>query len=80
MTKIVCVTDSTNANIKFFALKNTDWPWERLCKEFDNIDNGSRRSLLGRFYDFQAFIKARGAIEIDLPTIDFPDYPDHLDD
>lgn len=71
MKCIIAVTDSVEKKISYFALKNEQWPFDRLQAEFNKT-----HSLRGNFRPFVDFIVARGAVEIELPTLDLASYPD----
>jgi len=78
MTQIVCITNSTDGIIKFFAIKNKDWSWDRLREAYlkKPIAKQSDYDWQGHWYDFVDFIKKRGAVEVDLPTLDVASFPD----
>lgn len=77
MNNIICVVDSTEHEIEHFQLTDPAWTIERLQEEFfkDKIPNG----WSGQYYRFVRFIKERGAIKIEIETINAPSYPDIID-
>lgn len=76
-TTIIRILDEEENFCLFFALKNEQWPLERLESEFRKKHKLSEtHSLRGFFSEFIEYIKERNAVEIKIPTIILNSYPD----
>lgn len=86
MERLVQIIDSVENQIDTFQLTNERWPLDRLIGEFcqlypERVRSGQNvlsqdfdwRGLSGAFTDF---IEQRGAVSVQIPSIDCPSYPD----
>lgn len=76
--QIIQITDTTDKVVKTYILKNKNWNFDRLKKKFVELNPKIRinEDWRGYFDEFKKFIEARGAMEIQLPIINLPNFPD----
>lgn len=64
---LVCITDSTESEVKFFLLPS-GITLDELCKEFGVPDRN--------YFGFTEFLKHRGCQLVEVETLDLPSYSD----
>lgn len=70
---IICITDSAIDGIQHYQLTDPVWTFEKLREEFSKTKS---KFSLGWQGSFRKFIMERGAVLIEIETLDLPSWTD----